>query len=398
MKTPLFLSLLCVALIACSSGFVAPFQQRQQISILIPQYASRRDFLVTSALASAAPSAAVATTHQTPQPLVVLPMVRIQLPKNGFGREYIAMPLYIHGQGPYEFMLDTGLTTEFITPHLDTEVCNNSRTKPESLRSFSVQGIAAAGTSTQRLVDLKGVSLCCKRDGGKLLVPDLHAIVTDFPQEHLDPNHDPIEGMLGMEFLSMFDVDLDFPKNKIRLYEQGTLPCPKGMVEIPATVINETGLLAIRVTKPGLEQPVIALLDCGSAFSVVNWAATPFLGMSSEKKDYRNFPAIQGIGVDGKTIQLPVSPKQAFTFVGDPRFDQGRIVGFQESPVDWTPWEPVNVAVGDLPAFSNVLGDGITPYRGPAVLIGLDVLSQRRIVLKGSETRRRQIFITKEST
>jgi hypothetical protein len=322
-------------------------------------------------------------------------MIRLQLPKNGFGREYIAMPLYINGKGPYEFMLDTGLTAEFITPHLEKEVL---RARPDSSpRSFSVQGIAAAGTSTQRLVDLPGVSLCCKRDGESLNVPELHAIVTDFPQEHIDPKHDPIEGMLGMEFLSMYDVDLDFPNNQIRLYEQGTLSCPKNMVEIPATVINETGLLAIRVKKPGSNQPVVALIDCGSAFSVANWAATPFLGMSSNKKDYKNLPAIQGIGVDGKTIQLPISPQQTLTFAGEPRMDQGRIVGFQEPPTDWRSWNPISLAVGDLPAFSNVLGDGVTPYRGPAVLIGLDILSQRRIIFKGSETRRRQIFVTKDN-
>ena len=233
MKNKLLLSCLCVALTTGTSAFVAPSQKRQQ-TILTHQHASRRDFLVSSALAAAIPDAATAAA--TPQPLVVLPMIRIQLPKNGYGREYIAMPLYINGQGPFDFMLDTGLTTEFITPHLEKQVM----TKPDLLQTFSVQGIAAAGTSTQRLVDLKGVSLCCKRDGEALPVPKLHAIVTDFPQEHLDPKHDPIEGMLGMEFLSMYDVDLDFPANQIRLYEQGTLSCPRGMVEIPATVINSS--------------------------------------------------------------------------------------------------------------------------------------------------------------
>lgn len=389
----LFVCLLYVISIASTSAFVARLQQQQQQRrIQTPHYASRRDFLVASALASAAPNA-VAENNKTP--LVDLPMIRIQLPKNGFGQDYVAMPLYINGKGPYDFMLDTGLTTEFITPHLEKEI---SPEKTAALRSMSIQGIAAAGTSTQRLIDLKGASLCCKRDGGMIPVSDLHAIVTDFPQEHLDPKHDPIKGMLGMEFLSMYDVDLDFPANRIRLYEQGTFgPLPKGMAEVPATVINETGLLAIRVKASGSDQPIIALLDCGSAFSVVNWAATPFLGMSSNKKDYQNLPAIQGIGVDGKSMNLPISSKQALTFVGDPRIEQGRIVGFQEPPTDWNAWEPVNVAVGDLPAFSNVLGDGITPYRGPAVLIGLDILSQRRVILQGSETRRRKIFISTDS-
>ena len=31
-----------------------------------------------------------------------------------------------------------------------------------------------------------------------LELPPLTAVVTDFAQEHLDPQHDPVEGMLGM--------------------------------------------------------------------------------------------------------------------------------------------------------------------------------------------------------
>lgn len=29
-------------------------------------------------------------------------------------------------------------------------------------------------------------------------IPPLTAVVTDFLQEHMDPEHDPVEGMLGM--------------------------------------------------------------------------------------------------------------------------------------------------------------------------------------------------------
>jgi hypothetical protein len=52
------------------------------------------------------------------EPLADLPMVRLSLPQGGFGREYVALKLKIKGEGPFDFMVDTGLTTEFITPHL----------------------------------------------------------------------------------------------------------------------------------------------------------------------------------------------------------------------------------------------------------------------------------------
>lgn len=32
------------------------------------------------------------------------------------GREYVIIQVYIQGKGPYDFMVDSGLTTELITP------------------------------------------------------------------------------------------------------------------------------------------------------------------------------------------------------------------------------------------------------------------------------------------
>lgn len=62
----------------------------------------------------------------------------------------------------------------------------------------------------------------------------------------------------------------------------------------------------------------------------------------------------------------------------------------------WQPWEPIDIAVGDLPAFPQLLGDGTKPYRGPALLLGLDVLSQRRLIIEAGtddKSRRRRLFI-----
>lgn len=57
------------------------------------------------------------------------------------------------------------------------------------------------------------------------------------------------------------------------------------------------------------------------------------------------------------------------------------------------PWNKVTVAVGDLPAFSDLLGDGKKPYNVPTILIGLDVLSQRRVILESGEGSARRIFV-----
>lgn len=63
------------------------------------------------------------------------------------------------------------------------------------------------------------------------------------------------------------------------------------------------------------------------------------------------------------------------------------------------------VPAGDLPVFSQLLGDGDTrtPFKGPAALIGLDVLAQRRVVLEAippalarTVGRKRRLFVAKK--
>jgi hypothetical protein len=78
----------------------------------------------------------------------------------------------------------------------------------------------------------------------------------------------------------------------------------------------------------------------------------------------------------------------------DPR--TGKPNGFQQPPSSWKPWDEVDLAIGDLPVFPSLLGDGTRPFLGPAALLGLDVLSQRRVILEsgGPGTRRRRVFVS----
>jgi hypothetical protein len=203
--------------------------------------------------------------------------------------------------------------------------------------------------------------------------------------------------MLGMELLSLFDIDFDFPKKRIRFWKPGTADT-RGLVEIPAVVINETGLIGIRVSVPGAQQPIIGFLDCGASFSCMNWKAAAQLGLPPKgDKCYDKGPSIAALGVDGRMLTLPTL-KQTITFAGDVELDPttNRPIGFVAPPAEWNPWDPVQVAIGDIPAFSTILGDGVTPYRGPAALIGLDVLAQRRVILETGRdgTRRRRVLVS----
>jgi hypothetical protein len=369
----------------------------------------RRDFqktilstLLSSALAAASGKrfgfgeAAAADPSKKVGPLADLPMIRLKLPSGGFGREYVALKLMVQNQGPFDFMVDSGLTTEFITPHLQA-ILGILEGKDR------ISGLAAGGeTASNALVPLAGAALCCGDFADstvkELPLPQMNAVITDFPQEHLDPSHDPVEGMLGMELLQLFDVDFDFPKNRIRFWKAGTADT-SGLTEIPAVVINESLLIGIRVSTPeGNGQPIIGFLDCGSTFSCMNWKAAQALGLPPRTDpSYLKGPAVSAVGIDGKPLVLPTIRKQ-LSFAGDIIVDPNtrRPLGFEKPPSDWRPWDPVQVAVGDIPVFSSILGDGVTPYEGPAALIGLDILSQRRIVLEAGtgNSRARKVAVS----
>ncbi len=106
-------------------------------------------------------------------------------------------------------------------------------------------------------------------------------------------------------------------------------------------------------------------------------------------------PCLLAISTPHAAQVLPTTSVQ-FSFVGSPRKD-GKELRFDAPPAKWRAWEPVTAAVGELPVFSLLLGDGSKPYEGPAALLGLDVLSQRRVVVgagAGRPGRARQLWVS----
>lgn len=93
---------------------------------------------------------------------------------------------------------------------------------------------------------------------------------------------------------------------------------------------------------------------------------------------------------------LPTTQVQ-LTFAGAASKDGAGRYSFAPPPPSWRPWQPVLAAVGDLPVFAQLFGDGRTPFNGPAALLGLDVLSQRRVVIGagvGVKGRARPLLIS----
>lgn len=154
-----------------------------------------------------------------------------------------------------------------------------------------------------------------------------------------------------MELLDLFDVDFDFPKNRLRLWRPGSaaeaIPGTDQMVAIDTLVVNETRLLGFRVAssestsnKEGeavMTQPYLGLVDCGSSFSIVNWSAASCLGLPPKGDTiYQTNPAVQGMGVDGRPQVLPTT-LSSLSFVGNPIETSSQMM-FKSPPTIWKPW------------------------------------------------------------
>ena len=112
----------------------------------------------------------------------------------------------------------------------------------------------------------------------------------------------PIGGLLGTDFLSSFEIDLDLPHQRITLYRMAD--CPGNVVPwaqpgatIPLHRLS-TSFLAIEVQVDG--HPLTALVDTGAVQSVITPAAALRIGLTDEivARD----PSVTNSGVDERQI------------------------------------------------------------------------------------------------
>jgi predicted aspartyl protease len=123
----------------------------------------------------------------------------------GPGGAALMVPVRINGEGPYQFILDTGATVTCVDEPLAA-----------SLALPEVRGVmgTAAGVGGQggvRLVSVDSLSI------GAVRAHDLQACVVDL--EHLGGMGLELDGLIGLNVLSQFRVTLDFERSIVTLAE-----------------------------------------------------------------------------------------------------------------------------------------------------------------------------------
>ncbi len=112
----------------------------------------------------------------------------------------VGIPVSINGQGPFEFVLDTGASGTVITPKLANELKLNLSSFDGTCRGIG--GDAEGHLATLDQVSVGGVNA----EKHPVVVVDMSKIS---PKCHLIP-----DGILGYPFLKQFEFVIDYPQEK----------------------------------------------------------------------------------------------------------------------------------------------------------------------------------------
>lgn len=157
----------------------------------------------------------------------------------------LSVEAYVNGQGPFDFMVDTGATTSVITAELAAQLGLQPK---DSVRLHSIAGA--------QLVPMAKVATLAV---GKRTRRDMTVAV--LPRALLQ-----MDGVLGLEWLGRSSLLLDFGRRRMVVGE--ALPVPDAQTTTVKSKLLRSGLILIDAHIPG--QGLIAFVDSGSTTTAGN--------------------------------------------------------------------------------------------------------------------------------
>jgi hypothetical protein len=207
----------------------------------------------------------------------------------------VSVPLEINGIAA-TFALDTGAERSVVTP----EAVQRLGLARDEWAGTTMSGIGGIGTlerppnADPRSISMGGIGLVRRR-----LSRDSSLAVVALPNARSQTP--AIDGLLGGDFLSMFDLDLDIPHHRLGIYQVSGcagrfLPWPGGYTAVPSMITAENGIFV----QPVIDgKPLRAVLDTGATTSLLGAPGMFKLGLA--KADLTADPA-QQINVVGRRL------------------------------------------------------------------------------------------------
>lgn len=221
-------------------------------------------------------------------------------------RGHILVPVSINGSEPLVFVLDTAAGKTFVTPSL-VEKLNLAKISGKGASTLGVHG-----KTVNSEVELQSVAV------GEVRVAGLQAIIIDL--DHITAGNWHADGVLGIDFLRQFDVQLDFGRSVVSFYSAASdrsncIACPAGIDGILFETIDP-GFIVLPATVD--EKPVNAVLDSGSGHSGLNGKAAEALGVTLPPMP-AGAPAGHSFGIQTGPVRVgeTILAEQAPLFVMD---------------------------------------------------------------------------------
>ena len=176
--------------------------------------------------------------------------------------------IYLNGQGPYEFLLDTASSRTVLYEHTRAAL-GLVPVSQERIKVFTTSGVTEALPYELKQLGLSGTAI----DNLKVITIADPVNATDEP-----------DGILGIDVLQNYLVVLDRPVERLRLYTPDT--------PVPAPFTKGNSALLEARALPGIGSQfwffhafiqykmAPALLDLGAGLTIINWRYALFMGFS----------------------------------------------------------------------------------------------------------------------
>lgn len=275
-----------------------------------------------------------ATDAQASVPALAAPTQPLEILRSG----HPVVQVSIDGAAPRRFVIDTAASSTTILPRLRADM-------PGLVAKPSAEPLDGAAGSVEVETTIVGQL----QTGGHMLRSPELMLLPPGPSDRLGA-----DGILGADIIADFAVEMDMPGRRWRMTPRLEAAMLDGLpASAPFTLDDQRApRLTIRIN--GVEMP--AILDTGARGTVVNWAAARAIGLSPDSPGLVRASDIRG--ATHHTVPSVEARIDALT-IGDARVD-GR-----------------NIRIADLSVF-KVLGYSLDQ---PAVILGIDMLADRRFVI-----------------
>jgi hypothetical protein len=243
----------------------------------------------------------------------------------------IFVPVEVNGHTA-SFILDTGAERSLMTRDA-TQRLDVARDQWVGTAMVGVGGgNAGLPNADPRSLTLGGVPLV-----RRTLSHDTSLTVAVLPRTHA--GNQIIDGLLGRDYLSLFDLDLDMPSRTLTLYQVHDcagrfLPWHDAYATVPVSILDRGKAVLLSVMVDGT--PLRAMLDSGADSSLLGKPGIFHLGLTQDS--WASDPAVQVAGIGPRPVTMHRH-----------RFRSLR-VGNQtiESPEIWVQSEPLPFPILDM--------------------------------------------------